>query len=120
MERRMNRNIHVRCGSGEKKEIISNSYLSTQIAGVFPVAGERTRVRMLEIGDEFYLGDENFSGTPDLTNKYAVPANGSTVWTIASARPEKGLCVEIEDNKDLIMGQVNEGSKLYRCRVISL
>lgn len=97
-----------------------NYRIGDKIAGVYPIAGERTRVRMLELGDEFYLGNENFSGAPDLSNKYAVPANGSTIWTLASARPEKGLCIEIEDNKDLIMGQVNEGSKLYRCRVISL
>ena len=31
-----------------------------------------------------------------------------------------GFCIAIEDERDLIMGQVNEGSKLYRCRVISL
>lgn len=28
MERRMNGNIHVRCGAGEKQEIVSNAYLS--------------------------------------------------------------------------------------------
>lgn len=28
MERRMNGNIHVRCGAGEKQEMASNAYLS--------------------------------------------------------------------------------------------
>lgn len=38
---------------------------------------------------------------------------------IADSKAE-GFCIAIEDERDLIMGQVNEGSKLYRCRVISL
>lgn len=96
-----------------------NYRIGDKIAGVYPVAGERARVRMLELGDEFYLGDENFAGAVAV-GKFACGAAGKTTWAVADARPEKGLCIEIEDLKDLIMGQVNEGSKLYRCRVISL
>ena len=33
MERRMRGNSHVRCGAGEKMEIISNSYLSPSSGG---------------------------------------------------------------------------------------
>ena len=33
MERRMRGNSHVRCGAGEKMEIISNSYLSPSLGG---------------------------------------------------------------------------------------
>ena len=96
-----------------------NYRIGDKIAGVYPTAGERTRVRMMDLGDEFYLGDENFEGEVAV-GKFAVPAAGKTTWAVADSRPEKGLCVEIEDLKDLIMGQVNEGSKLYCCRVISL
>lgn len=88
-------------------------------AGTFPAAGEKTRVRMLELGDEFWLGNENFDAEPEI-GKFAAPADGETTWALADEAAEEGLCIEIEDAKDLIMGQVNEGSKLYRCRVISL
>lgn len=96
-----------------------NYRIGDKIAGVYPIAGERTRVRMMDLGDEFYLGNENFEGEVAV-GKFAVGSAGKTTWAVADSRPEKGLCIEIEDNKDLIMGQVNEGSKLYRCRVISL
>ena len=96
-----------------------NYRIGDKLAGVYPVAGERARVRMLELGDEFYLGDENFDGEAAI-GMFACGADGKTTWALADARPEKGLCIELEDAKDLIMGQVNEGSKLYRCRVISL
>ena len=90
-----------------------------KIAGTYPVAGEGTRVRMLALGDEFYLGDENFDGIPEV-GKFAVPADGETTVKVQAAAAASGLCLEIEDSRDLIMGQVNEGSKLWRVRVISL
>lgn len=96
-----------------------NYRIGDKVAGVFPVAGEGTRVRMLALGDEFYLGDENFASTP-VVGEFAVPTAGSTQMTPASAAAASGLCLAIEDTRDLIMGQVNEGSILYRCRVISL
>lgn len=96
-----------------------NYRIGDKLAGTFPVAGEGTRVRMLEMGDEFYLGDENFASTPTV-GEFAVPTPGSTQMTPAAAAANAGLCLAIEDTRDLIMGQVNEGSILYRCRVISL
>lgn len=90
-----------------------------KIAGTHPAAGEGTRVRMLALGDEFYLGDENFSGSPAISS-FAAPEDGKTTWKVAGSAAASGLCVEIEDSRPLIMGQVNEGSTLYRCRVISL
>lgn len=74
---------------------------------------------MLELGDEFYLCGDNFEGEAAI-GKFAAPAAGKTAWVVADAKAEKGLCIEIEDAKDLIMGQVNEGSKMFRCRVIAL
>lgn len=96
-----------------------NYRIGDKLAGVYPAAGEGTRVRMLAIGDEFYLGDENFSATPTV-GEFAVPSAGSTKMAPAATAAVSGLCLAIEDTRDLIMGQVNEGSKLYRCRVISL
>ena len=95
-----------------------NYRIGDKIAGVYPSAGEGTRIRIPCLGDEFYLGNENFNGTPAV-GKFAVPEAGKTTMKIADAKAA-GFCIAIEDERDLIMGQVNEGSKLYRCRVISL
>ena len=94
-----------------------NYRVGEKLAGVFPVAGEGTRVRMVALGDEFYLCDENFAGTPEV-GKFAVPEAGKTTMKVANAAAASGLCLEIEDERPLIMGQVNEGSMMYRCRVI--
>lgn len=93
--------------------------VGNKIAGTFPVAGEGTRVRMLSLGDEFYLGDENFDADPAV-GSFAIPENGKTTWKIQSSIATSGLCIELEDDRDLIMGQAYEGSKLYRCRVVKL
>lgn len=92
--------------------------IGDKTAGLAPGAGDRTRVRIPVIGDEFYLGDENFTGTPAV-GKFAAPVAGDTTLTVADAADTTTLCVEIEDTKTLITGQVNAGT-LYRCRVISL
>ena len=95
-----------------------NYRIGDKIAGVYPSAGEGTRIRIPCLGDEFYLGNENFSGAVAV-GKFAVPEAGKTTMKIADSKAA-GFCIAIEDERDLIMGQVNEGSKLYRCRVISL
>jgi len=92
--------------------------IGDKIAGVYPAAGEGTRVRMLYLGDEFYLGNENFDASPAV-GKFAIPEAGKTTWKIQATKAASGLCIELEDERNLIMGQVNEGTKLYRCRVIS-
>ena len=96
-----------------------NYRVGDKTAGLFPVAGEVVRVRIPELGDEFYLGDENFASAPTV-GKFAAPTAGTTTMTPAAAAPATGFAVEVEDERTLITGQVNEGSKLYRCRVISL
>ncbi len=95
-----------------------NYRIGDKIAGVYPSAGEGTRIRIPCLGDEFYLGNENFSDTP-VVGQFAVPEAGKTTMKVAADKAA-GFCIAIEDERDLIMGQVNEGSKLYRCRVISL
>jgi len=97
-----------------------NYRIGDKIAGVYPMAGEGARVRMVKVGDEFYLGNENFDANPAV-GKFAICEAGKTTLKVVDAAGAAGakLIVEIEDTRDLIMGQVNEGSKLYRCRVIS-
>lgn len=73
---------------------------------------------MVGLGDEFYLGDENFDGTPE-KGKFAVGVTGQTTVKVQDAAGEAKLVLAIEDVRPLIMGQVNEGSMLYRCRVIA-
>jgi len=89
-----------------------------KIFGLGAKAGERIRVRMPQLGDEFYLGNENFDTTPSIGD-FAAPEDGKTTWKVAQAAAASGLCIEIEDTRTLITGQVNEGTLLYRCRVIS-
>lgn len=93
--------------------------IGDKIAGLGVPAGERTRVRMLELGDEFYLCEGNFDGTPD-EGKYAYPVNGKTTWKVDAAPANSGLCIVIEEPRQLIMGQVNADSIMHACRVISL
>lgn len=93
--------------------------IGDKIAGTHPEAGEGTRVRMLALGDEFWLGDENFSAEPSV-DEFAIPESGKTTMAPASSKATSGLCLAIEDTRELTMGQAYEGSKLYRCRVISL
>lgn len=81
-----------------------------------PVGGH-TRVRVPQVGDEFFLGQDNFTAAPG-TNKYAVPAaNGA--WTAQATAATSGLCLKIETVINKITGQVNEGNK-YFCTVVSI
>lgn len=89
-----------------------------KIAGIGVPAGEHTRVRMVELGDEFYLGDENFASAPTV-GQFAAPTANDTKLTPAATKAAAGLCIKIDDTKPLIMGQVNNGV-LYRCRVVQL
>lgn len=89
-----------------------------KVAGIGVPAGEHTRVRMVELGDEFYLGDENFASAPTV-GQFAAPTANNTKLTPAATKAAAGLCIKIDDTKPLIMGQVNNGV-LYRCRVVQL
>lgn len=81
-----------------------------------PVAQE-TRVRVPQLGDEFYWGDENFSAAP-AAGKYAVyDANG--LMKPADTAATSGLCVKIEYATNKITGAVNNGKK-YFCTVVAI
>lgn len=91
--------------------------IGDKTAGVAPIAGERIRVRVPQLHDEFWLGIDNFASEPAVGD-FAVPTVGDTVLTVGEQASE-GLCLAIEDTKTLITGQVNDGV-LYRCRVVNL
>lgn len=91
--------------------------IGDKIAGIGVEKGMTTRVRVCEIGDEFYLGDENFDTEPTV-GQYAVPEVGKTTMKVQGTIDNSQFCIKIEDTRPLIMGQANEGSILYRCRVV--
>ena len=62
-----------------------NYRIGDKIAGVYPSAGEGTRIRIPCLGDEFYLGNENFSGAVAV-GKFAVPEAGKTTMKIADSK----------------------------------
>ena len=99
-------------------EVMGVTYrIGDKTAGVAPIAGERIRVRIPALHDEFWLGVDNFKSEPSVGD-FVVPTVGDTVLSVGSETSD-GLCLKVEDTKTLITGQVNDG-KLYRCRVVSL
>jgi hypothetical protein len=87
-----------------------------QTAGLVAPAGKQVRYRILAVGDSFWLGTDNFDGTPE-EGKYAIPTAGDTIWTVASDKATEGVCLKIETTKPLTEGTVNT-DKLYFCTVI--
>lgn len=86
-------------------------------AGIPVPAGRPTRYRIVKKGDTFYLGTDNFIGTPAV-GKFAKMTADATEWTIADEAAESGLCVKIETTKALTEGAVDTDT-LYFCRVVS-
>lgn len=78
-------------------------------------AGKHTRVRCPKLGDEFFLGEDNFESAPT-AGQYAV-AGSDGQWAPAAAAADDKLCVKVEFGKDKIIGVKNEGKKFY-CTVI--
>ena len=87
-----------------------------QTAGLVAPAGKQVRYRVLVKGDTFYLGTDNFAGTP-AEGKYAIPTAGDTTWTIVDTVAEEGVCLKIEATKALTEGAVNTDT-LYFCTVV--
>ena len=98
-------------------EIMGNTYREgIQTAGLVAPAGKQVRYRILQVGDSFYLGTDNFEGTP-AEGKYAVPTANDTVWTIVDDKATEGTCLKIETTKALTEGAVNTDT-LYFCSVV--
>lgn len=98
-------------------EIMGNTYREgIQTAGLEAPAGKQVRYRILVKGDSFYLGTDNFAGTP-AEGKYAIPTAGDTVWTISDSKADEGVCLKIETTKPLTEGTINTDT-LYFCTVV--
>ena len=74
-------------------------------------ANEVVRVRRLDLGDKFYLGDENFESEPTAGQYAKLTANKVTL-TPAAAAPETGFAVKIISVEALTTGTRENGKKI--------
>lgn len=100
-----------------ESDVVGVNYkgLSVKVAGLPVPAGALARVRVPQVGDEFFLGDENFSAVPTAGSVY-VPA---TDGRFEAGAEGNGFAVKVEYETNKIMGQVND-SKKYFCTVLSI
>lgn len=90
-----------------------------KVAGLSVPLGTKTRVRIPQIGDMFWLGADNFVSTPTV-GQYAKTTASDTRMTPAASVDEDGATyLAIEDEKNVITGTVNDG-KMYLCHVVAL
>ena len=105
-------------GVSEADVLGVNYRIGDKVFGLYPKAGTPTRVRDLIIGDEFWLCAENFTTAPTV-GQYAEVTAASTLLTPVAAVTEGVTTVKIEDTKNLITGQVNNGL-MYHCTVVQV
>lgn len=86
-----------------------------QTAGLSVPAGRATRVRIPQIGDEFFLSDGNFSEAPSAGSVYVPAADGR----FEAGSEGSGFAIKVEFETNKIVGQVND-SKKYFCTVMSI
>ena len=100
-----------------ESDVVGVNYkgLSIKVAGLPVPAGALTRVRVPQIGDEFFLGDENFTATPTAGSVYVPDTDGR----FKAGAEGAGFAVKVEYETNKIMGQVND-SKKYFCTVLSI
>lgn len=100
-----------------ESDVVGVNYkgLSIKVAGLPVPAGQLTRVRVPQVGDEFFLGDDNFDAAPTAGSVYIPQATG----TFAAGAEGNGFAIKVEYETDKIMGQVNDGKK-YFCTVLSI
>ena len=90
-------------------EIAGNVYkMGVQLYDLEIPAGEIMRVRRLGLHDKFWLGEDNFDGTP-VVGKYAIAEAGKYTHKPAAAKPAAGYCVKVLLAKDLTVGMRAEG-----------
>lgn len=104
---------YVGVSKGEIMGVVYSEGIKT--CGIPCPAGAHTRVRCPKLGDEFFLGEDNFESAPT-AGQYAV-AGSDGMWAAAAAPATDKFCVKIEFAKDKIIGVKNEGKKFY-CTVI--
>lgn len=100
-----------------ESDVVGVNYkgLSIKVAGLPVPAGALTRVRVPQIGDEFFLGDENFTSAPTAGSVYVPDTDGR----FKAGAEGAGFAVKVEYETNKIMGQVND-SKKYFCTVLSI
>ena len=81
-------------------------------------AGTATRVRRLDLGDKFYLGDGNFATLPE-AGKFAKLTANDTILTPAATLPAQGFAVKINRVDSLTTGTRANGSRI-ECEVVQL
>ena len=72
-------------------------------------------MRIPQIGDEFFLGDGNFSAAPTAGSVYVPASDGR----FEAGTEGNGFAVKVEFQTNKIVGQVND-SKKYFCTVLSI
>lgn len=98
--------------------------IGDKIAGIKVPAEWHTRVRIPQVGDEFYLGAGNFDAQPTTAEIaagcFAAPEAGKTTLKKGTSKAASGLCVKVLDERTMIFGTVNgkADEKMYRVRVI--
>lgn len=104
---------YVGVSEGEIANVLYREGVKT--AGLPVPAGRATRVRIPQVGDEFFLGDGNFSAAPTAGSVYVPTAEG----LFEAGTEGNGLAIKVEFETNKIVGQVND-SKKYFCTVMSI
>lgn len=81
-------------------------------------AGKIFRVRRLALHDKFWLGADNFTGSPAI-DKFATATVGTGKHTVADSIADSGYCVKIIASKGLTTGMQDAGM-IYLCEVVKL
>lgn len=99
-------------------EIAGNEYkMGYKLYNLTIPAGTNFRVRRLNLHDKFWVGTDNFEGTPVVGGLAVVGAAGG--FAPAAEAPEAGLAVKVLVEKDLTTGMRSQG-KIYLVEVVQL
>lgn len=104
-------------GVSEGKIAGNNYKVGNKLYNLTVPAGTLTRVRIPNIHDKFWLGADNYSGTPTV-GQYAT-AGAAYELTPAAEKPASGFAVKIIATRELTAGMHSEG-KLYLNEVVAL
>ena len=100
-------------------DIAGNTYrVGNKLYDLTIKAGEIFRVRRLALHDKFWLGADNFVGSP-VVGQYAIATAGSGDHTVQASIAESGYCVKIIASKGLTAGMQDAGM-IYLCEVVKL
>ena len=100
-------------------DIAGNNYrVGNKLYDLTIKAGEIFRVRRLALHDKFWLGADNFVGSP-VVGQYAIATAGSGDHTVQASIAESGYCVKIIASKGLTAGMQDAGM-IYLCEVVKL